>query len=283
MTFERSKPGQENRAKFLNVDYVVYVEGPDGATSGDDIAFWMAAFGAVRPDLKVRFVRRGGKPVLEGLAREIISNNTKNTLVAMDSDYGRFCQGRTIIDKRVLYTFGYSWENDLFWEDFLGIYYIVFAKAQNLTPKEQTFLRSNWDKFCRSFKWLMIADFLALRSSTSIIPRETPGRLVVQSSAGPVRNASQARALCAAANAGRRVGIAPYLAVPKEPKRYLVGKLIALGARYLISKCLDAHASSKLSTQDHLNQVALLSFAMALAGPKIGPVDTHYRALLRAI
>lgn len=114
MIFERTRSGQINRAAFHGVEYTCYVEGGGGISDySEDVLFWSTVFETLRPDKRVHCVARGGKAQLESRARSLITQNIQNTLVAMDSDYDDLL-GAKIDDPRVLYTFGYSWENDAF-------------------------------------------------------------------------------------------------------------------------------------------------------------------------
>lgn len=57
MAFERSLLGQRNRALFLNVDAIVYVEGGRGLEDQDesfDAMFWKKVFEVFRTDLRVK-------------------------------------------------------------------------------------------------------------------------------------------------------------------------------------------------------------------------------------
>jgi hypothetical protein len=114
--FERTKSGLQNKKLFFGVDYVCYVEGGGGRRdAAPDVTFWNTVLSVLRPDLNVKISPRGGKPILQRIATHIVEQNVQDTLVAMDSDYDDF-RSLKYQDRRVLYTFGYSWENDVFIE-----------------------------------------------------------------------------------------------------------------------------------------------------------------------
>lgn len=116
-TFERSPAGIANRRLFFGVDAVVYVEGGvgDGGLPSIDGAFWQSRIRLFWPSVKVRCIARGGKTHLLQLLSSILISGTKSSFVALDRDHDDLC-ARGIDSHNVLYTFGYSWENDIFFD-----------------------------------------------------------------------------------------------------------------------------------------------------------------------
>ena len=98
------------------------------------------------------FLPRGGKPILERLAKNIIENDTANTIVAMDSDYDELL-GDYIVDARVLYTRGYSWENDLFDGSFLLDILKAVSHRAAIPVASRTTLTSGLAGFQREAYW----------------------------------------------------------------------------------------------------------------------------------
>jgi len=285
MSFERSASGQSNRALFLGVDYVCYVEGEDQQEAGDDIAFWKAAIGSLRPDLKVWFTCRGGKPVLEALAHDVVARNVSHTLIAMDADYSRFFPNRLISDRRVLYTYGYSWENDLYYLEHAIDCHARFAKCQAVLQPVIDHYNSSWASFSKQAHWIMNADFLALARKTSAIPRNSPGRIISKSANGvPELDLRQARVLVLEAQRTKSADPPkPYIARPKDPQRDLVGKVIGLAARFIALSALRAHSAIRALSADHFHQMALMVFEAALRSAQSNPVLDHHRAQAAAI
>ncbi|MBY3130235.1 DUF4435 domain-containing protein [Rhizobium laguerreae] len=110
--FERSPDGISNRALFLGVDIVAYHEGSSMEDISLDTLFWSNIFEYFRPDLKIKFFPSGAKSdVLEILTHSKIDN--KNTLFLLDRDYDDIC-GDYMDRNDVIYTYGYSLENDIF-------------------------------------------------------------------------------------------------------------------------------------------------------------------------
>ena len=109
---------------FFGVQVVVYVEGgksnlsiselEDGSGHVDtvDVTFWRILFDYYRPRTKVHISSVGHKPTLLEIADLISSNRITNVYVAMDRDYDNHTD-RQILCPGVIYTKGYSFENDV--------------------------------------------------------------------------------------------------------------------------------------------------------------------------
>lgn len=115
MSFERTSEGISNAHLFHSVDFVVYVEGKYEENNNDlvshDQYFWRSVAEAVLPERTFKFISRGSKVALLPIATEIISGDISNTLVALDRDYDFECND-SLSHPRIIYTYGYSWEND---------------------------------------------------------------------------------------------------------------------------------------------------------------------------
>lgn len=171
--FERTGYGIQNVHLFFNVDFVVYVEG--GTQSGDDddspdIRFWSIVLREAAPRYSFHFIARGGKPTLLSLAKQVISNDLSGVLVAVDADYD-CVMGRELRDHRVLYTYGYSWENDVWLTKpqeavFLALCFRSIPNrriAEEVAELEKSFLRSS--------RWIVAADMYLCEHGRSLVPR----------------------------------------------------------------------------------------------------------------
>lgn len=285
MTFERSASGQSNRAIFLGVDYVCYVEGPEEADCGADIAFWKTVLNAVRPELKIWFVSRGGKPNLERLAQEIVESDISNVLVAMDADYSRLFSGRFIDDRRILYTLGYSWENDIFHSGLAVDLYAKLALSQVVSHEVESYIDGLWSDILKKTYWIMLADFFALARKTSVIPRDAPDRIISKNAAGePLFHLRQARILIFQAKGNKKAGVSlPYDSFPQDPRNHLVGKVVALISRYILNASLRKFISSKTLTYEHHRDVALYMIDEMIKSSKAHPILNYYRSMLARV
>ncbi|MEM7691048.1 MAG: DUF4435 domain-containing protein [Pseudomonadota bacterium] len=262
MIFERTESGQENRAAFLEVDYVCYVEGGGGENDfSDDVIFWNALFRTLRPDLRIHFLARGGKPQLETRARHILDNDIQSTLVAMDSDFDELLEHK-INDRRILYTHGYSWENDILPRSVLEMLYSHKIRATSTPPREAAELDERYDELTRKMLWPVRADYYALVAKSSVLPRDKPGRVIGRSPSNgyPEVRRSEVRKLCQQANAKSSTRVLPVLPKMHEPMRYCAGKIYAYLMFVLVCGVLKSFSRKVSGSFPHFIDVALLKF-----------------------
>jgi len=283
--FERSNSGQQNRALFFGVDYICYVEGGGGRSDyGPDVSFWSSVFGTFRPDLKVRFTARGGKPVLEGLANEILENDISNTIVALDGDYDSLT-GDCIPDRRVLYTYGYSWENDVYALDNLIQAYCSICHCATPPGDAAAEMSTQLDRLAGELRRPVIADFFAFQTGSSLLPRDAPGRVIKpnRETGLPAVARDQVIKLARAAKSARIKPIPPGLIAPEDTLRFCVGKVIAFAARCLLKAVIHTHHGKVALPPDHLRDVAILTFTKLLTSTPGNPTAQHYHQQCAAL
>ena len=286
MTFERTKSGLENLAKFYNVDFVCYVEGGGGHSDrSQDVTFWKKVLSKLLPKLKIRCLARGGKHRLKSLARNVVDNGIRSTLVAMDGDYDELTS-RKIVDRRVLYTYGYSWENDVLSKNVLVHILADSMGADILSPDETSFLHSKYDDLAKNLIWPVRADYYAHVAMTSVLPRDKPGRVVSvdPKTSVPLIERGKVIELCAANNKSKRPRTLPKLPILADSMRFCVGKFYA----YLILCLLNSvhmkfKRSKKFSQTDDLNFVAILQFPDVVLSESDTPITIHYKSITDAI
>lgn len=115
MSFTRSASGLANYRKFCKADLVIYTEGKQDATESartPDEVFYTALFEGLVPNIRVKVKPVGNRDSAFAYVELLNKKNIPNTIVAVDRDaFGITC---SIIDSpRLIYTYGYSWENDL--------------------------------------------------------------------------------------------------------------------------------------------------------------------------
>lgn len=117
MTFTRSVSGRSNMHSFLGVNYIVYSEGGafdkaiGQSISSIDAIFWKGFFSRFLPDLSYSIRSLGSKENLLPYAKDVADEKITNTIVVMDRDHDHHRQC-IISHPCVIYTCGYSWEND---------------------------------------------------------------------------------------------------------------------------------------------------------------------------
>ncbi|ALQ52083.1 DUF4435 domain-containing protein [Nitrosomonas ureae] len=124
-SFTRTESGVTNYKLFYGVDLVVFTEGGNKSYSFEeicegksncesiDIKFWNVILTYYLKHYKFHFKAVGSKETARKICNLIVSNKIKNTLVTIDSDLDDFF-GSKFISPAIIYTRGYSWENDVF-------------------------------------------------------------------------------------------------------------------------------------------------------------------------
>lgn len=280
MAFERSASGQENRSVFLGVDATCYVEGHETDQGGGvDAVYWAKIFRTFRPELRVRFLPRGGKPILESLANSVISDNLRGVLVAMDADYDRVTSD-LIVDKRILYTWGYSIENDLFCSDNLEIAFCALAHCPGVPGAISEFIRGNEERVGHDLRFAIYADHLSLQAKSSLFPRESPGRVIARDpvSSSPVVRKDEIRKLCSEVIKQTN---------PRGPIRifqrlnyaeHCVGHIVALVSAYILRSAMKLSGKRNNQSFEHIRDICLQTFPSALMRPSAMAV--HYQTSL---
>lgn len=177
--FLRSDSGLSNRALFTEAQYTLYVEGGGGLddAGSSDVIFWGDVVRTLRSDLKVSVVPLGGKPELEAVADKISSGQVVNTLVAMDSDFDEILNHRKLGDC-VLYTYGYSWENDAFSIELFSDCLLRVLKVEDTSLASAESARIGLLRcFSELVPWVN-ADFWLRIMNSSLFPKVSPGRFI---------------------------------------------------------------------------------------------------------
>lgn len=170
--FVRTDLGLGSEHLFHDVDFVVYCEGSpiDGEAASLDEFFWQRIFSEY--GIEVHCKSLGSKTTLRPLAERIIANNVQNALVAMDRDYDGL-RGNLINDRRVIYTFGYSWESDVFSsfriESIISLFVTIAKKERIIEDFENFIIRQR-----KVFKRLALLDFKYIAHEKALFDRQKP-------------------------------------------------------------------------------------------------------------
>jgi hypothetical protein len=194
--------GLSNMYKFYRVDAVVLVEGGLSRTvqeihsgkfesESQDILFWQRCFRELGPQLRLRFWAVGSKPALHSIAAQIADGSVTHVYVAMDRDFDNLL-GRLITSPKVLYTFGYSWENDVWNEDVMEEIFYTLCGVCRDTTKVQEVLAKALKEFERDLRWPTMADFLCVKHGIPLLPRQSPFRVITQAKHGNMPAMSKA-------------------------------------------------------------------------------------------
>ncbi len=186
MSIIRTKAGLSNLHLFHNVDAVVFVEGGEKTYSyeevyagkygskSNDILYWQNIFSVMASNIKVCFKPVGSKGTLKLIAHDIESGSIENVFVAMDRDIDNY-DGSIIEHEGVFYSWGYSWENDLFIKAVLKstILHLSPSDSSSIERDLEADLQSAKSMFIRSVRWFVRADIICLINGSGLFDRKT--------------------------------------------------------------------------------------------------------------
>ncbi|MCZ8377029.1 MAG: DUF4435 domain-containing protein [Beijerinckiaceae bacterium] len=123
MNLRRSTSSLHSLNIFYKADVVVFCEGGTSLgyqqaismTQNDgtlDSLYWESVINAFYNNKIYHVKSVGNKNTLKLIAEDVKNNNIKSISICMDSDYDRVL-GKQYGGPRVVYTMGYSWENDV--------------------------------------------------------------------------------------------------------------------------------------------------------------------------
>jgi hypothetical protein len=176
MVFTRTSSGLRNLHLFHNVDFVVYTEGGTSYSFEDvksgkfnnesiDSVFWNIIFSNYK-SASIRYKPIGSKSTVSKIAEEIIQNNLHTVYAVMDQEFDMVYQ-TNLSHPNVLYTYGYSWENDVWNKKVIGeIIETLSAKKTDIS-----LISKLYDKFIKKIKYFVGADGYLFSKSDSYFPR----------------------------------------------------------------------------------------------------------------
>lgn len=177
-TFRRTNSGLNNQHLFFNVDYILFLEGGSNSynklevyankynSETEDIIFWRNIFGEFVKDKKIKFKSIGSKKTIKEIASDIISGEIKTIILAMDNEFDEILNKR-IEHPQIYYTYGYSWENDV-WNENVISYVIEEITAIKMENDDITL---NFQQFTENIKVAVNADGYFFEKGNSFFPR----------------------------------------------------------------------------------------------------------------
>lgn len=176
--FRRTISGLSNQHLFFDVDLIVFLEGGESynkeevyankyTAETEDIIFWKSIFKIFKADKKIKFKSIGSKTIIKEIAIDIINGQITTVIVAMDNEFDEILN-RRIEHPNVFYTYGYSWENDI-WNDI-----IIKAVIEDLSAVEieTNDIQKNFNQFLERIKIAVYSDAYLFKHNSSFFNRE---------------------------------------------------------------------------------------------------------------
>ena len=182
MNFRRTESGLSNQHLFYRVDAIVFVEGGKSYSKEEvvegkfdsntlDIQFWRRIFSIFHKKETLQFRAIGSKSTLKSIAADVATGKISRVYIAMDRDFDEFDDSK-IWCKGVLYTHGYSWENDVCQKDVLEeILDALCVYDCNINDLKSEVLEE-YDKFLNQIRSAVCADALLSLKSKSFFNRK---------------------------------------------------------------------------------------------------------------
>jgi hypothetical protein len=287
MSFLRTPSGISNLRYFLDVDFVLYVEGGDSpnleellagkySTESQDIHFWRTVFAACSSSVRLAYRAVGSKVTLQYLCRLLINGTVQGSLIAMDRDYDHI-YGKLITSPFVFYTFGHSWETDVWSPNVVErLFYSLTASGVDkslLTPE----IVDLYDKFRTDSRHAIRADILCTAHAIEFVPSSKSRRLLrTDSSERPLICRTQIKDHITAAKSQRKAQIR-YPIQEVNPITDCHGHLAAEFG-YLVLKYLTKKFAKPFNfPKSIMSNWAIDQFANELRFSQPTPLISHYR------
>lgn len=194
MNFHRTASGLSNLYLFQGVEVVVFVEGGRTCTLAEvlqgtftagcsDVKFWHELFEYFRPGLKVHFRAVGSKSTLNSIATLVSTGTVHRVVVCMDRDFDDCC-GTLINSPNVMYTFGYSWENDVWSREIVVDVFEFYSNNPNSTSLAKQEIADRFEEFSRFVRSSVRIDAVLAVNSFPLLKREHFQAIISSPNAG---------------------------------------------------------------------------------------------------
>lgn len=182
--FTRTPPGLSNQAAFLGVDLIVFTEGgtrtlslqevENGLDNGEngDTAFWQAVIEHHSPKDKRIYVKSvGSKTTVKAIAVLVAVGQVIKVVAALDRDLDVY-RGTLIVHPNILYTRGYSWENDVWIEQ--ALIAIFNSLSHNRSERDQARIEvaSFFADLEKCFRSAVRIDRSLATANRAVLPRD---------------------------------------------------------------------------------------------------------------
>ena len=255
MTFTRTNSGRSNLAAFLGVKYVVYSEGGEfdkslgRSRTSIDAIFWKGVFSRFFPDLNCTFRPMGSKANLIPFAQDIAASKISNSIVVMDRDHDHH-RNCLITHPCILYTYGYSWENDA-WRAEAIISKLEKISVAGVSSDIADDIRKKCQNFFSDFNRLVFVDVLCSLARVQGVHREKFWAIVDSRNPERLRVKKDAFKILISGIKASRVN--PFRHIGRDrvvPERDCYGKLLSMFIYNMFTGCFkDVTGQKNLSRE----------------------------------
>lgn len=285
MSIERTTNGLSNVHLFHAVDFVIYTEGryeenAFGTVSLDQY-FWMSVTKTCAPGKKFKILSRGGKPDLMAIATEVASGNVNCTIVAMDRDYD-FEIGSSVSHPRIVYTHGYSWENDVWCCSMLKDIIEELYMGEELQSSELELINTTVNTFIKNAIRVSRINLIAALSNVDYLVSTDRMKSMVILEKGKLPRFNRAgfqKCICNA-TVSRPFELPETLTVTET---HVQGHLLAHFGYHMVCGFLNMVGQSSMINIESLSVLATNNFKSKLFGDDIARTEYYCDILTNAV
>ena len=285
--FMRSAAGRSNEHFFKGTDFVLIVEGGkerDGSieTEGLDVLFWQEVFEFLRPDISISIKSVGSKIAALAEAQEIMDGVVHERIVAVDTDYDEL-MSKKLVHPRILYTYGYSVESDLWQEESLETILGRALQVASITQGVREMLRKLVADQKLGCRWVLRVDSRLYHTTGFGLchqKKNLQSLFRCRKNKPPKFNKQKFRESLVNARAGVSSTIKPLPNASLDGFRWIYGKLLARILREVINFILKDTPKKKLK-DDNQNELLLAVFRRRLAASE--SISEYYTEMMQEI
>ncbi|MBK9769263.1 MAG: DUF4435 domain-containing protein [Candidatus Obscuribacter sp.] len=238
--------------------------------------FWQSIFKLFKPSKTFNFRAVGSKATLREIAIEVRDGKTKFTFVAMDRDFDNHCE-RLIISPGVFYTYGYSWENDV-WNREVVHDLVGRCTASSDDPHLWSEIDTAFLEFEKTLRSLVRADAALQQSGLSAIPRSGEGR-ILQKQSHKVSRSELAKLLSSARKNGYKHRN-DTISVQKDCFGHLFSKFSRELVEFIHKSHLSSRSGMRAATMEFL---AISSFSDLITNQTFSTLFGYYLAQFKEL
>lgn len=288
MSFRRTESGLTNLYLFFGVDAVVYLEGGASLSREDvnqglytdstqDIRFWQTLFSIYRSGKKYKFCSVGSKETVKSIATDVMEGRVNNVIAAMDRDFDHI-NGRLIATNNIIYTFGYSWENDAWNKEALREAFCTLAGAcATKIDAEEEILENYYQEVASHLRGAIRIDAILSQYDYSLFDRESYMRYVaIKRNGMPTVNQEQVSNSLSEARGKVEGKIVRKTHFVLSPLIDCFGHLFAEYAYRLLAYLLEKIRNNPKLSKDYAASMIVEKFGQLLSANLLPDLKSHY-------
>ena len=288
MSFRRTESGLTNLYLFFGVDAVVYLEGGSSICRDDvnhglytdstqDIRFWQTIFNIYRPDKNYKFCSVGSKETVKSIAMDIVEGRVSNVIAAMDRDFDHI-NGRLIVANNIIYTFGYSWENDAWNKSALREAFCSLSGAcSTRIDTEEEIINRCFHEIASKLRGAVRIDAVLSQYDNSFFDREKFMRYVdIKRNGMPVVNIEQIKNSLAESRNKVEGAIARKNHFTLSPLIDCFGHLFAEYVYRILAYLLEKIRKNPKLPKDYASSMVVEKFGQLLNNDLLSDIKQHY-------